>query len=152
MVHIDLICPYTKMVQQRQPGDEIKEVGLHLICMTFTNPCTGKFERSQAPYFDIKEIKIDNKEYIDKTSARISQLFNNTWLLRCPTPNQVLVYNGLEFIKNFLPLLKGFDTTLVLTSIKNTQSTALVERVNQVLYHVFITKDISNRLFDYIGQ
>ena len=120
--------------------------------MTFTNPCTGKFERSQAPFFDIKEIKIDNKEYIDKTSARISQLFNNMWLLRCSTPNQVLVYNGLEFIKNFLPLLKGFDTTLVLTIIKNTQSTEPVERVHQVLYHVFITKDLSNRLFDYIGQ
>ena len=40
--------------------------------MTFIDPCTGWFEIAQVPYFDIEEIKIDNKEYIDNTSARIS--------------------------------------------------------------------------------
>ena len=38
----------------------------------------------------------------------------------------------------------------VLTSIKNPQSNAPVEQVHQVLYYMFVTKDISNQIFDYI--
>ena len=94
MVHIDLIGPYTKTVQQHQPGNVIKEIDLNLTCMTFINPCTGWFEIAQVPYLDIEEIKIGNKEYIDKTSARISQLLNNTWLSRYPRPNWVVFDNG----------------------------------------------------------
>ena len=72
MVYIDLLGTYTKKVQQNKPGNAIKEVYFHLTCMNFIDTCTGWFEISQVPYFDIEEIKIDNKEYIDKTSARIS--------------------------------------------------------------------------------
>ena len=43
--------------------------------MTFVDPATV--------WFDIAEIP-------DKTSARISQIFNNTWLSRYPRPRKVI--------------------------------------------------------------
>ena len=150
-VHIDLIGPYTKMVKQHQPGNIVKEVDLHLTCMTFIDPSTGWFEIAQVPYFDMDSVKIGDTKYIDKTLARtISQLFNNTWLSRYPRPHRVVFDNGSEFRRDFVPLLKDFDIKPVLTSIKNPQSNAPVERVHQVLHNMIVTKDLDGRTFDYI--
>ena len=77
-MNVDLIGPYTKKVKQHQPGDTIDEVELHLTCMTFIDPATGWFEITQVPYYDFDKVKIQDHQYIDKTSTRISQLFNNT--------------------------------------------------------------------------
>ena len=74
-----------------------------------------------APYYDLDQIKVQNQEYIDKTSARISQLFNNMWLSRYPRPKQVVFDDGSEFKRDFILLLKDFDIKPVLTSIKNPQ-------------------------------
>ena len=133
------------MVKQQQPGNTVKEVDLHLTCMTFIDPSTGWFEITQVPYFDMDSVKIGDTEYIDKTSARISQLFNNAWLSRYPR-----VDNGSEFKRDCVPLLKDFDVKPVLTSIKTPQSNAPVERVHQVLHNMIVTKDLEGRTFDYI--
>ena len=69
---------------------------------------------------------------------------------RYPRPRKVVFDNGSEFKRDFVPLLKDFDIKPTLTSIKNPQSNAPVERVHQVLFHMFVTKDLSNRVFDYI--
>ena len=62
---------------------------------------------------------IKDTKYIDKTLARISQLFINTWLSRYPRPHRVVFDNGSEFKRDFVPwLLKAFDVKPVLTSIK----------------------------------
>mgnify|MGYP000317589253 CR=1 FL=1 len=58
--------------------------------------------------------------------------------------------NGSEFKRDFVPLLKDFDIKPVLTSIKNPQSNAPVERVHQVLHNMIVTKDLDGRTFDYI--
>ena len=44
--------------------------------MTFIDPATGWFEMAEVPYYDIDDIKKGNKQAIDKTSARISLLFD----------------------------------------------------------------------------
>jgi hypothetical protein len=75
----------------------VTEVDLYLTCMTFIDPATGWFEITQVPYYDLDQVKVQNQEYIDKTSARISQLFNNTWLSRYPRPKRVVFDNGSEF-------------------------------------------------------
>ena len=80
---IDLVDPYT--VTDQKGNDRI------LNAMTFVDPATG--------WFEIAEI------LTDKTSARISQIFNNTWLSRYPRPRKVIFDNGNEFKKDFLPLL-----------------------------------------------
>ena len=67
-VHVDLIGPYTKAVKQIQPGGTVTEVELYLTCMTFIDLAIA-----QVPYYDLHQIKVQNQEYIDKASARISQ-------------------------------------------------------------------------------
>ena len=46
-------------------------------------------------WFEIAEIT-------DKTSARISQIFNNTWLSHHPRPQKNIFDNVNEFKKDFL--------------------------------------------------
>jgi len=62
----------------------------------------------------------------------------------------VVFDNGSEFKRDFVPLLKDFDVKPVLTSIKNPQSNAPVERVHQVIHNMIVTKDLDGRTFDYI--
>jgi hypothetical protein len=83
-VHIDLIGPYTITVKQTQPGGEIKEIELKLTAMTMVDPATGWFEIVEVPYYSIEDVKKDEQNYIDKSSARISKLFNQTWLSHYP--------------------------------------------------------------------
>ncbi|GFH50707.1 hypothetical protein CTEN210_07183 [Chaetoceros tenuissimus] len=81
-VHVDLIGPYSVTAKQIQPGGEIKEVELKLTCMTMLDPATGWFEIAQVPYYSIDKVKEDKDDFIDKTSARISLIFEQTWLSR----------------------------------------------------------------------
>ena len=48
--------------------------------MKMINLTTGWFELFEVPTFDLDEITGGNGEHIDKSSARVSQLLNNTWL------------------------------------------------------------------------
>ena len=47
-------------------------------------------------------------------------------------------------------MLKEFDIKPVLTSVKNPQANAPVERAHQVILNMLVTKDIDNKVFDYI--
>ena len=124
-VCIDLIGPYT--VTDQKGNDRI------LNAMTFVDPATG--------WFEIAEI-------IDKTSARISQLFNNTWLSRYPRPRKVIFDNRNEFKKDFLPLLKDFSIKPTPTTIKNPQANSILERIHQVLGNMLRTKNLQQHDFD----
>ena len=82
-------------------------------------PATGWFEIIEVPNYIIEELNTKStQDKIDKTSARISQLFNQTWIQRYPRPNKVIFDNGSEFKKDFVPLLKDFNVKPVPTSIK----------------------------------
>ena len=48
--------------------------------MTMIEPATGWFKIFDIPMFEIEELVLYNDEYIDKSSGRVSQLFNNTWI------------------------------------------------------------------------
>ena len=68
--------------------------------MTFLDPVTGWFEIAEVPQYLVKDTKTDEfRESIDKSLARISQIFNNVWLSRYPTPSKVIFDNGSEFKK-----------------------------------------------------
>jgi hypothetical protein len=72
-VHVDLIRPYTVTAKQQQPAKKIVSTGeLKLTCMTFIDPATGWVEIAEVPTYDLDEVKAGTKEYIDKTSTRIS--------------------------------------------------------------------------------
>ena len=103
------------------------------------NPATGWFDIFEIPTYDL-----------EKSSTRVSQLFNNTWLLRYPRPRKVLFDNRSGFKQYFNPLLKHFGIKSVLTTIKNPQHNALVERVRQVVLNMLFLKYIDNKIFDHI--
>ena len=101
--------------------------------MTEIDPAKGCFEMVEITTFDLEEVTIGNGKYIDKSSARVSQLFNNTWLCRYLSSHKVVFDNGSEFKRYFNPLLKDFDIKTVLISVKKPQDNAPVERLHQVI-------------------
>ena len=82
---------------------------------------------------DTKSKKLVDNSFIDKSSARISRLFDQVWLSRYPRPKKVIFDNGSEFKKDFVPLLKEFSIKPKCTTIKNPQFNSPVERIHQVL-------------------
>ena len=95
-VHTDLIGPYSITAKHTQPGGEIKEVELQLTAMTMVDPSMGWFEIVEVLYYNIEDIVNDKDNYIDKSSARISQLFNQAWLSRYPWPKEGIFDNGSD--------------------------------------------------------
>jgi len=96
--------------------------------------------------------RIKNKTAIDKSSARISQIFNDIWLSRYPRPKKVIFDNGSKFKKDFVPLLQDFAIKPTCTTIKNPQSNAPVERIHQVVVgQMMATQDLKTRIFDLIN-
>ena len=119
-----------------------------LTCMTMIDPVTGWFEIVKIPTFDLDEVTAGNDEYIDKSSARVSHLFKNTWLCRYLHPLKVMFDNVSEFKQYFTPLLKDFRIKPVLISVKNPQANAMVEQVHQVILNMLVIKYLDNKVLD----
>ena len=101
-VHVDLIGPYSLTAKQFQPHGKIQEVELRLTCMTMVDPVTGWFEIVEVPNYII--LDVENKltvEAVDKSSARISRLFDQVWLSRYPRPRRVIFDNGFRIQERF---------------------------------------------------
>ena len=113
--------------------------------MTMIDPATGWFEIVNIPTFDLKEVALVNDEYIDKSSDRVSQMFNNTWLWRYPRPRKVVLDNGSELKRYFTPFLNDFDIKPVFTPVKNPQANSPVERAHQVILNMIVTKDLDKK-------
>jgi hypothetical protein len=77
-------------------------------------------------------------------------LFDQTWFSRYPRPTEVVFDNGSEFKKDFVPLLKDWSIKPKCTTIKNPQSNSPIERVHQVLRHMFLIKNLREQILDYI--
>ena len=150
-VHIDLIGPYSITAKKRLPDGTIVDNEYKLTCMTFLDPVTGWFEIAEVPQYLVKDINTEEfRESIDKSSARISQLFNNVWLSRYPRPSKVIFDNGSEFKKDFVPLLKEFSIKPKLTTIKNPTANSPVERIHQVVTNMLKTKELCSQILDPI--
>ena len=149
-VHTDLIGPYSITAKQIQPGGDIKEIELKLTAMTMVDPATGWFEIVEVPYYSIEDVINNENAYIDKSSARISRLFDQTWLSRYPRPREVIFDNGSEFKMHFMTLLKDFDIKPKPTTVENPQGNSPVERIHQVVQNMIKTKELDKLVFDYI--
>ena len=123
---MDLIGPYIKSIKQQNPGGAIIWKNISLTCMKMIDPATGWFEIVEILTFDLDEVRAGNNEYIDKSSDRVSQFFNNTWLCIHPCPLKVVFDNGSKFKQDFTPFLKDSDIKPVLTAIKNPQANSTV--------------------------
>ena len=119
-----------------------------MTCMTMIDPVTGWFEIFEIPTFDLDEVTSGNDEYMDKSSDRVIQLFNNTWLCRYPHPRKVMFYNGSECKQDFTPLLKEFNIKPVLISVKNPQANTMLNRVHQLILNMLVIKYLDKKVFD----
>ena len=100
--------------------------------------------------FDLDEVAGDNNEYTNKSSDRVRQLSNTTWLCRYPRLYKIAFENISEFKQDFNPLLEDFDMKPTLTTTKNPQANSPLEGVHQVILNMLVTKDFSNKVLDYI--
>ena len=72
-------------------------------------------------------IPVDNA-----TSLVVAQAFNNNWLSRYPAPTKCVHDNGNEFLgPEFSTMLRKNKIKSVPTTVKNPQSNAIVERIDQ---------------------
>ena len=85
---------------------------------------------------------------MDKSSARISQIFDQIWLSRYPRPKRVIIDNGVEFKKDFIPLTEDYGVKVVTTTIKNSQANAIIERLHQVVHNMMRSKELQTIIFD----
>ena len=65
--------------------------------MTMIDSATGWFEIFEILAFNLDEVTEGNYEYIDKSSTRVIQLFNNTWVFRYSRPRKVVFDNRSDF-------------------------------------------------------
>ena len=61
-----------------------------------------------------------------------------------------MLYNGYEYKRDFTPLINDSDIKPVSTSVNNPQTNDPVDPVHKVILNMLVTKDIDNRVFDYI--
>ena len=61
-----------------------------------------------------------------------------------------MIDNGSDFKLYFTTLLKEFNIKHILTKIKNPQANALVEQMHKLILNMIVTKDIDNKVFEYI--
>ena len=122
-----LIGTYTLLDKVIQPENKIFTKELQLLCTTFIELSTV--------WFDIAEVPI-----IDKYSVRISKMFNGLWLSRYPRLRKIIFYNGSEFKRNFITLLRDFSVKPTYPAIKNPQANSILERIHQVVSSMLKTK------------
>ena len=65
-------------MRQQHPGGTIIWKNVSLTCITIIDPVIGWLEIFDIPTFDLNAVTSVNDEYMDKSSARVRQLFNNT--------------------------------------------------------------------------
>ena len=144
MLHVYLIVHNIKSIIQQHPVSANININFSLTCMKMIKPATGYFDIVEVTAFDLNQVTSNNDEYIDNSSVRVSQLFNNTCLCRYLCPCKFVFDNISEFKPNFNTLIKYFNINSVLMTVNNPQSNALVEMTNQVIYKMLDTEDLYN--------
>lgn len=127
-VQIDSIGPYSITTCT---GNTLK-----LSCKTMIDPSIGCLE--------ITEMKDTNN------SADTFGIFNNTWLSRYPHSKKIIYNNGVEFKRDFEPLLKAYGIKAKRITVKNLQANAILEGVHQVIEDMLRNKDLENNNFDLL--
>ncbi len=80
--------------------------------------------------------------YFDKSSAQISNLVYKTWFSRYPRCRYIIYDNGSEFKLLFQSLSDTYGIKRKLTSIKNPQANAILERIHGVLGNMLRTSKL----------
>jgi hypothetical protein len=140
---VNLVGPYTL---NGKDGSSID-----FMCLTMINPATSWFKIVELPTVRItvskggKGKKTTCLDYtkdaviFDKTSAQISNLVYKCWFSRYPRCRYMIYNNGSEFKLHFRALRKTYGIKRKLTSIKNPQVNAILERIHAVFTNMLRT-------------
>ena len=89
-------------------------------------------------------------EYIDKSSARVTHIFNSIWISRYPHPRKIIFEKQYESKRCFTSLLKNLYIKPIYVTQKKTQVKSQVEWVHEVIFIMIVAKVLYNRVLDYI--
>ena len=95
LVHVDLIYKYDKSIIKNLQGGSTTNNYVSITCMTMIGSATGWFKIVKFPRFDLDDSAYGNNKYMDKSSIRVIQLFNNTWLCRYPRPRKFMFWQWI---------------------------------------------------------
>ena len=91
------------------------------------DPATG--------WFEIKEIKTKPKR-----ADVIAYLVEQTWLVRYPWPDLIIMDRGREFKATFYKTItKDYNIKPKVITTRNPQANAIIERVHQTIGNVLLT-------------
>ena len=102
-MNINLIGTYAHYIRQQQPGGAIIKKYARLNCMKIIYPATIWFKIVELKFFGLAEVAKENTEYIDESSARLIQLFNQAWLQSYLCPREV-VFDNVSQLKQYFNL------------------------------------------------
>ena len=124
---VDLIGPYTIKRRHKEP--------LHLHALTMLDPATGWFEIAQ---------------YKNKRAMTIANIVEQVWFSRYPWPKTIRCDNGKEFVGHDFKetLLKEYNVKPKITTVKNPQANANVERIHQTLANMIRTFQLIQKDLD----
>ncbi len=140
---VDLVGPYTFKGKDGSCID--------FMCLTMINPATSWFKLVELSTLSVtvpkggkgkKATFLDytkNTEIFDKTSAQISNLVYKRWFSRYPHCSYMIYDNESEFKLHFHALCKTYYVKRKLTSIKNPQVNAILERIHTVFTNMLRT-------------
>jgi hypothetical protein len=113
---------------------------IDFMALTMIDPATSWFKVVELPLVRrLKTISVNGtessivEEILDETSERTAWLVNKTWLSRYPRCRYIIYNNGSEFKLNFEYLCVTHGIKHKLTTIKNPQANAILERLHHVL-------------------
>jgi hypothetical protein len=146
---VDLMGPYTL---KGKDG-----LSIDFMCLTMIDPATSWFKIVELPTvtqemtvppvgkgekvtFD-KNTKVAEPSF-DKSSAQISNLVYKTWFSRYPHCQYIIYHNGSEFKLHFQSLCNAYGMKRKLTSVKNPQANAILERIHAVLGNMLRTSEL----------
>ena len=123
---VDLIGPYKFTQSNKEP--------IQLWALTMIDPATG--------WFEIKEIKT-------KRADIIANLVEQTWLVRYPWPDLIIMDRGREFKAEFYNMITvDYNIKPKVITTRNPQANAIIERVHQTIGNVLRTFDVNKTVLD----
>ncbi len=144
---VDLVGPYTLKGKDSSSID--------FMCLTMIDPATSWFEIVELPTVRVTVTKggkgkmatcVDytkDAEIFGKTSAQINNLVYKCWFSRYPRCCYIIYDNGSEFKLHFCALCKTYGVKRKLTSIKNPQANAILERIHAVFTNMLRTAELN---------
>ncbi len=138
---VDLIGPYTLKGKDNLQIDFMALTMINLASSWFEIAELSVVEQLLQQTVNSKELLIAD-EIFDKTSERIAELVNKTWLCRYPQCRHLIYNNGSDFKLHFEYLCESYSIKRKPTTVKNPQANGILEHVHQVLGQMLHTAEL----------